>query len=315
MKHSLRFCLSAAALLVATVASAQTAPAPTTPAPAPAPAVATPPATADSQKLDIVEQDGQKYLLVSTLKGIHNNYEFQQNVQVVQNQRNHVVELNNRRTAAITTPEKEALGHLIETEAKQLDENNKKMYQAYGFTLSQQYWLQIYNSRVYSPITDEEYNKLPEADRNKPDFIINRSGRDKDGKTTPVRLKQVVVIEGRDKNDTLRNDAQQVQGLRQYIEQLGQRLKQVKSADDKKKLEEALKKAEEELQKKSDETLKAYGFNLSSPWALEVEESQLRIPVTDEQITKIKELQAKEAADKAAGVTTPASPAPAPTAR
>jgi hypothetical protein len=304
MKHPLRFCLSTAALLVASTAFAQTTPASTTPAPA-----AAAPATADSQKLDIVEQDGQKYYLVSTIKGIPNNYEFQQNVQIVQNQRNRVVELNNRRTAAITTPEKEALGHLIETEGKQLDENNKKMYEAYGFSLAQQYWLQIHKSRVYSPITDEEYNKLPEADRNKPDYIITRSGRDKDGKTTTVRLKQVIEIDGLVKNDTLRNDAQQVQAIRQYIEQLGQRQKQVKSADDKKKLEEALKKAEEELQKKSDETLKNYGFNLSSSWILEVEESQLRIPVTDEQIAKIKELQAKEAADRAAGVTTPSNPA------
>jgi Spy/CpxP family protein refolding chaperone len=287
MKHSFCLYLAAAALLAAPAAFAQTAPAST---------ATTAPATADSQKLDIVTQDGKKYLLISSIHGIQGNYEFQQNVQIVQNQRQQIVDLTRRRESAFTTPEKEAITQRLLVETKSLDENNKKMFSAYGFTLTQQYWLQVHKSRVYSPISDEDFNKLSDADKKKPDFIISRPSRDKDEKVTTIRLKQVVEVDGILKNDALRNDAQQVQSLRQRAAQLDQIQTQVKTDEDKKKVAEAVKKTEEELQKKNQETQKAYGFDLTSAWALEVEDSQLRIPVTDEQLEAIKKRQAEEAA-------------------
>jgi hypothetical protein len=302
MKHSFRFYLTAAAFLAAPAAFAQTAPAPAT-----SPTASAAPVTADSQKLDIVTQDGKKYLLISSIRGIQGNYEFQQNVQIIQNQRQQVVELTRRRDIAFTTPEKEAIAQRIVSEEKSLKDNNKKMFDAYGFTLTQQYWLQVHKSRIYSPIADEDYNKLSDADKRKPDFIISRPSRDKDDKPTTIRLKQIAEVDGFVKNDSLRSDAQQVQALRQRADQLAQVQTQVKTDEDKKKVAEASKKIEDELLKKNEETQKAYGFNLTSAWALEVEDSQLRIPVTDEQLETIKKRQAEEAAK--------GTPAPAPAAR
>ena len=285
MKHSLSLYFTAAALLLAPVAFAQ---------PASSPSATAAPATADSQKLDIVTQDGKKYLLISSIHGIQGNYEFQQNVQIIQNQRQQIIELNRRREVAFTTPEKEAISQRIEAEDKSLRDNNQKMFNAYGFTLSQQYWLQVHKSRVYSPISDEDFNKLSDADKKKADYIISRPSRDKDGKAITVRLKQVTEVDGIVKNDALRSDAQQIQALRQRADQLEQVQSQVKTDEDKKKLAEAVKKTEEDLQKKNEETQKAYGFNLTSAWALEVEDSQLRIPVTYEQLETIKKRHAEE---------------------
>jgi hypothetical protein len=300
MKITLRLCLSAAALLATGPAFAQNA----TPTP---PSATTAPAAA-AQDFVILEEGGRKYLQVSTINTIHGNYEFRKNVQVVLQRQQGIQQLNARRNIALTTPEKEALTRKIDEESEQLKKDDQQMRNAYGYTLLQQYVYQVIDSRVYLALTEDEYSKISESDKKKPDYIISRPSKDKDGKDTEIRLKQIAVITGVEKNNILRNDAEQIKALNQQIRRLEEIKGQVSNADDKKKVEEELKKYEDAFLKKSDETLKTYGFNLSGDWSAEPEKAELRLPVTDEQIQKLKELKTQNAANPAPATTTTTTP-------
>jgi hypothetical protein len=63
---------------------------------------------AENTALDFIEQNGQKFIHVSTINTVEANTQFVQNVQVVQRQRQAVVELNQRAMTALTDAERTA---------------------------------------------------------------------------------------------------------------------------------------------------------------------------------------------------------------
>ncbi|MDR2862482.1 MAG: hypothetical protein LBV54_01195 [Puniceicoccales bacterium] len=311
MKMQLYPCLIAAALLAAGSMQAQTRPT-TAPAPAPASSAA---ATADEP--EFIELNGQRYALISSIKTIAANKEFQDNINIVQQQRNILIDFHRRKEAAFTTPEKEALQQRIDEMLKKLDENNATMAKVYGFSLLRNYLLQIIKSRVLLQLTDSEYNQLTEAERNAPDAISTRTIKDKDGKDVTIRLKYVATISGIAENDIFRQELKLINDHRQNINQLKQALTQIRNEGDKKKLDDAIKKGTEELQKVSDELLKKYRFNLQRDYAIDVEESRLYTAVTEEEIKKAAEAKANPSAAPAAATPAPApaATAPAPAAK
>jgi hypothetical protein len=312
MKSPLHISLSLAALLAANSLAAQVASEPAAAAPAAQPGA--PNSAVSAETPATIEQNGQKFYLISTIKTIQANHEFQTNVQIVQSRRDFLIELHRRKEQAITTPEKEALQWNIEEVGNQLKSEDQQMQKTYGFSITRNYMVQIIKSRIYAPISDEDYNKLSEADRTKPDHIISRPfTQEKDGKpvTASRRLVYHASIDGVVNNDTFRQEAQQFQALRNRAGQLTQLLNQVKTPEDKQKVSDALLKTDADIQKSSDELLKKYGFNLSiKDWTLEIEEASLYTPISDEEMKRAEENQKKAEAEKAK--TAPATPAPKP---
>ena len=98
----------------------------------------------------------QKLARVSTLKTVEANREFQANVQVMQAQRQQVVSLNAAIGKETNTEKKKDLKAKLDEQMVKLNENNRKMVKAYGFSLDRNYILVIETAHVYMLVSDEE---------------------------------------------------------------------------------------------------------------------------------------------------------------
>jgi hypothetical protein len=276
----------AAAALISTSAFAQAADAPV-----------------KNESPETLKIEGQNFLLVSNIKTMVTNREFQQNVQVVQNQRQTAIQLRQRRDQAFTTPEKEVLTNILIEVVAKLDEHNKAMAKSYLVTIDRNYVVQIVKSRVYGPISDDDYARLSEVEKNDKEKVITRPVKDKDGKEVTTRFKYVSSINGVAENETFRQDIQRYSALRQRATQLAQVQPRVTKDDDKKKIEEAIKNTNDEITKDSTEFYKKYSFQLKEGQIAEIEESNLYANLSEEELKKAKDAQVKakeEAGKKAA---------------
>jgi hypothetical protein len=102
----------------------------------------------------------QKLVKVSTLSSVEANREFQSNVQILQAQRQALIELNGQYEKETDATKKKALKAKVDDALKTLNDNNQKMVKAYGFSLERNYTLQIEVAHVYMFVTDEEAAKI-----------------------------------------------------------------------------------------------------------------------------------------------------------
>lgn len=223
---------------------------------------------------EVIEQNGQKLVLVSTIKTVEANREFQNNVNVVQNQRNIAMELKRRIDQALTTGERQQLQARLDETVKSLDNNNALMTKTYGFSLMRNYVISFVKTRLYTPLTDEEFAKMTPEDKAKPDAI-----KTIDGKV----FAYIATITSVAENDIFRQNVQLVQAQRQRLVQLKQAMDQAPAGDDKNKLEEEFKKSEKTLVDNNNEMVKRYGFSLMRNYLMEVEEAKLYTALTPEE--------------------------------
>ncbi len=109
----------------------------------------------------------QKLVRVATLKTAEANREFQANVQLLQAQRQAAVQLNTAMEKESNAKKKKELKQQLDAIMAKLNENNDKMRQAYGFSLSRNYTLEIETAHVYMLVTEEEAAKLEQEQRKK----------------------------------------------------------------------------------------------------------------------------------------------------
>lgn len=102
----------------------------------------------------------QKLVRVATLKSIEANREFQNNVQVLQAQRQQAVELNSALEKETNAAKKKELKAKVDELMAKLNENNEKMVKAYGFSLNRNYSMIVETSHIYMFVTDEEAAKF-----------------------------------------------------------------------------------------------------------------------------------------------------------
>ncbi|MDR2862483.1 MAG: hypothetical protein LBV54_01200 [Puniceicoccales bacterium] len=226
---------------------------------------------------EIIEQNGQKLALVATIKTVAANREFQNNVNVVQQQRNDAVDLKKRLDQALTAGEKDALQKRLDEILKSLDSNNAIMVKTYGFSLLRNYVISFVKTRLFTPLNDEEFAKLPPEEKAKPDSIKTIEGK---------VYAYIASIDGIAENDIFRQNVQLVQTQRTRLVQLKQALDKTTSDEDKKKLQEEFDKSETVLKNNNDEMVKRYGFSLIRNYLLEVEESRLYTALSDEEAKK-----------------------------
>ena len=288
MKAHLQFLSLAISLAAASSLSAQTPLGSS--APTESPVVGVTAENTGDKSLQVIEQNGQKFVLVSTIKTVQANEEFQHNVNIVQIQKQAALDLRKRIEIALTTPEKEALQKKLEETAKKLDENNTLMTKTYGFSLARNYLMQVVKTRLYLPLTAEEFEKLPETDKNDPEKIIKEERKDKDGNVIePQHLHLIAIIPTVAENDIFRQNVQLMQAQRNRVVQLMRAMEQVTEPEEKAKLEAELKKSEEVLTNNNAEMIKRYGFSLTRNYNLKVEESRLYMAVTEEELQRTKD--------------------------
>jgi hypothetical protein len=237
---------------------------------------------------EIIEQNGQKLALVATIKTAATNREFQNNVQVVQQQRQVAADLKRRLDQALTLGEKDAVQKKLDETIESLNKNNALMVKTYGFSLLRNYVIHFVKTRLYTPLTDEEFEKVTPEDKAKPDTIKTIEGK--------VYL-YIASIDGVEANDTFRQNVQLVQTQRNRLVQIKQALDNAGTKEeDKAKLNEEFTKSEDVLKKNNEEMVKLYGFSLMRNYLLEIEESRLYTPLTEDEVKNIDAKKAEEIA-------------------
>ena len=121
--------------------------------------------TAGSEEAAAAQAQQQKFILVSTLNTREANREFDQNVRLVQLQRQRAIELNNAIQTAQTDAARDGLQKELDQVMAKLNENNQKMLQAYGFTLTRSYTRVIETSSIFMQVSDEEAKQFEEDRR------------------------------------------------------------------------------------------------------------------------------------------------------
>jgi len=129
-------------------------------------------ATAQLENLRIEDSEPakpttQKLIRVSSLTSVEANQEFDKNVRLLQAQRERAVQLANAIETAQTDEAKSGLQQELDSLMAKLNENNKKMVQAYGFSLTRNYTRVIETSHIYMFVSDEEAARYEETIKNK----------------------------------------------------------------------------------------------------------------------------------------------------
>ncbi len=106
------------------------------------------------------QEKQQKLVKVSTLTTAEANQEFQRNVQIVQAQRQAVIELNQAFEKETNAAKKKEAKAKLDEKLKELNDNNQKMIKAYGFSLDRNYTMVIETSHIYMFVSDEEAAKF-----------------------------------------------------------------------------------------------------------------------------------------------------------
>ncbi len=223
---------------------------------------------------ETIEQNGQKLVLVSTIKTVEANREFQNNVNVVQNQRNIAVELKRRIDQALTEGERQQLKARLDETVKSLDQNNALMTKTYGFSLMRNYVISFVKTLLYTPLTDEEVAKMKQDGNAGANATKTFDGKE---------FAFIATITGVAENDIFRQNVQLVQAQRQRLVGLKQALEKAPAGEEKQKLEEEFKKSEETLVNNNNEMVKRYGFSLMRNYLMEVEEAKLYTALTPDE--------------------------------
>ncbi len=154
-KTTRRILLLSASLLTASLWATDTVSFPgSTPAAAPAAAAATPAAGAPKQ---------QKLIKVCSINTAQGFQEFQANVQVVQTQRQLVIDANTAYEKETNAAKKKELKTKLDELLAKLNENNQTMIKTYGFSLERSYTVAVEKADVYMLVSDEEAAKFEKA--------------------------------------------------------------------------------------------------------------------------------------------------------
>ncbi len=233
-----------------------------------------------TSKLDFIEQNGQKFIHVSTIGTVDANRQFMQNVNLVNQQRQQIALLDEARKIVTEQASRDALTKEIETAAKKLEENNAAMVKAYGYSLTGKYIHAIVKTRIFIKLTEEEYKKAKDDPETKPEDLLVKEND---------KFRLIAVIPGVEENNNFRRNVQLVQAQRNQLVQMKEAEKTA-TDEQKTKLEGEIKKAEETLLKNNEEMTKRYGFSLARDYLMEVEESKLYTLVNEEQFLKAEKL-------------------------
>lgn len=101
-------------------------------------------------------QPQQQLVRVATLNSVQANAEFQRNVQIMQAQRQRIIELNKQLEEASTSAEKRRIQTELDEAMKKINDDNQKMAETYGFSLNRNYSLVVEKSYIYMFVSPEE---------------------------------------------------------------------------------------------------------------------------------------------------------------
>lgn len=119
-------------------------------------------AQAQDDQGNSADAEQARLVKVATLSTVEANQEFQRNVQIMQGLRKQAMDLKAAIDDAATESERASLEAELEELVERLNENNQKMIEAYGFSLTRNYVLVIEQSHIYMSVSEEEAERIKE---------------------------------------------------------------------------------------------------------------------------------------------------------
>ena len=230
-------------------------------------------------KLDYIEQNGLKFLHVSTLSTVEANQEFVRNVQVISQLRQTLIKLNEHRKMAFTEEERKATDEKIKELTEELNKGDQTMAKSYGYSLSRDYIHVPVVTYVYLKLTEEEYTKMKEAERELKvgeDFLVK--GDDK--------YRRVSVISNEQGNLEFRTNVQKMQAMRNHLRQAAEALKKMPEGEEKQKAEAQFSENEKKFLEANEQMVKVYGYSIARDYLMEIAVSKLYTKVTEEEFLR-----------------------------
>ena len=93
---------------------------------------------------------------VATLYSIAANSEFQRNVQIMQAERQRVVNLMSELEKSTNPTDRRELQRQVDEAMAKLNDDNRKMVEAYGFSLNRNYTLVVERAHIFMFVSPEE---------------------------------------------------------------------------------------------------------------------------------------------------------------
>ncbi len=234
-------------------------------------------------KLDYIEQNGQKYINISSINSAAGNDEFLKNVQIVNGERQRLVALEEMKKTAMSDEFKKSIDTEMKLLGERLNEDNKKMVETYGYSVSRDYIHMPVVTLVYLKLTEEEYAKVKEEKDLKEGDVLVR-GDDK------YRL--IAKIPTAEENQIFRRNVQVMQNRRDNVVRMAKALETMSDGDQKAELQANFDKESKQLEDDNKTMVEKYGFSITRDYLMEIEVSKLYAKVNEEEFLKA-EAQAK----------------------
>ena len=112
---------------------------------------------------DLLVKGDDKFQRISVIAPERACAEFQLNEQKMIALRNRLVQMDKALAKMPEGAEKDALKEEFEKGKTALDENNKKMVEAYGYSVARNYYMEIAKAKLYVKVNEEEFLKAQKA--------------------------------------------------------------------------------------------------------------------------------------------------------
>ena len=241
----------------------------------------------EEKKLDYIEQNGTKFLHVSTLSTVEANREFMRNVQVIAQLRQTLIRLGEHRKIAFTEEERKVTDEKIKELTEQLNTGDQTMAKSYGYSLSRDYIHVPVVTYVYLKLTEEEYAKMKEEEKDLKvgeDFLV----RDDD------KYRRVAQITNEQGNAEFRRNVQSMMNWRNQLRQMDEVIKKMPEGEEKEKAKTQFSENEKQLIEANEKMVKAYGYSIARDYYMEVVKSKLYTKVTEEEFLRAEAQKALE---------------------
>lgn len=245
---------------------------------------ATPEAPAEAPKGPVIEilPLGQNLGRVAlTLTGQDAIVRFQQELNAHGQQFGRLRQLQQRQQAALTTPEKDALAKVLETEVKDFNEKDgifARRYFSLPLIADRQTALVNTKLRLHAVVNEEEAAKARAAKDFKEDDLVVRGER---------RLLRVADLLSLDAIVMFERFAKELQARRDAFVQLRAMHDRATAEDEKKKLKELLDQAAQALDKGNQEMAQSVGYSITHNYEVEVLEAKFVILLNQEEVNTV----------------------------
>lgn len=258
---------------------------------------ATPEAPAEAPKGPVIEilPLGQNLGRVAlTLTGQEAIVRFQQELNAHGQQFGRLRQLQQRAQTALTTPEKDALGKVLETEVKDFTEKDAifaRRYFSLPVIADRQTALVNTKIRLHAVVNEEEAAKARAAKDFKEEDLVVRGER---------RLLRVADLLSLDAIVMFERFAKELQARRDAFVQLRSLHERAGTEEEKTKLKELLDQAAQALDKGNQEMAQSVGYSITHNYEVEVLEAKFVILLNQEEVNAVMGAVQQQAGQQAA---------------